>query len=312
MNKDTLLVVGASGFVGKNIIEQLYEKYRIIAVDKKVDDSFFRSFLDVVSIEADITNLQDIEDIIDLYPPNFVVNLVSIVSAERDLSMFSSLIETNLKVLINLFETLQNKSSLRLFVQFGSAEEYGSLCPVPFRECDREYPDSPYALIKQATTNTTLMLHRNYDFPSMVIRPGNLFGKYQSKDKLIPYLMDKLYHGENIEMTPGKQERDFIYCSDLVVSLDGLLGNYKHAIGKIVNIASGVGISLRSLVESAKSLLDSDSKIKFGALPYRKNEMMHFQCDVGLLKSLIPNYRVTDFKIGLYSYLEFLKRSMED
>ncbi|MHC8501877.1 NAD-dependent epimerase/dehydratase family protein, partial [Bacteroides hominis] len=78
--------------------------------------------------------------------------LASIVTAERNMSLFDELISSNLKILLNLYERFKEESLLKLFVQFGSSEEYGSE-QSPFREEDRECPNSPYALVKQLTTN---------------------------------------------------------------------------------------------------------------------------------------------------------------
>lgn len=61
------------------------------------------------------------------YPtPSFIINLASIVTAERDLSLFDGLISSNLKILLNLYDRFKGDDSLRLFIQFGSSEEYGS------------------------------------------------------------------------------------------------------------------------------------------------------------------------------------------
>ncbi|MCZ2614274.1 NAD-dependent epimerase/dehydratase family protein, partial [Bacteroides fragilis] len=74
----------------------------------------------------------------------------------------------------------------------------------------RECPNSPYALVKQLTTNTSMMLYRNYGFPIMVVRPGNLFGPLQNKDKFIPYVVGQLRSGLPLNVSPCEQKRDFI------------------------------------------------------------------------------------------------------
>ncbi len=73
---------------------------------------------------------------------------------------------------------LKNDERLKLFIQFGRSEEYDNNGS-PFVETMREEPNSPYALVKQLTTNTALMLYCNYGFPVMVVRSGNLFGSGQ-------------------------------------------------------------------------------------------------------------------------------------
>ena len=83
------------------------------------------------------------EKIATEYPtPSFIINLASIVTAERDLSLFDGLISSNLKILLNLYDRFKGDDSLRLFIQFGSSEEYGSEGS-PFVETQRERPNSP-------------------------------------------------------------------------------------------------------------------------------------------------------------------------
>ncbi|MCF7939496.1 MAG: NAD-dependent epimerase/dehydratase family protein, partial [Spirochaetales bacterium] len=284
--------------------ELLHETYNIVAVDKKIDRHFYGLYQDVLSYELDISEFDSVKQLVDDNPPDYVVNLVSVVSAARDLSMFSSLIDTNLNVLITLYEALKECEGLKLFIQFGSAEEYGSSSNVPFKEGNREYPDSPYALIKQLTSNTALMLHRNYGFPSMVVRPSNLYGKYQEEGKLIPYIVRTLLKGENLSLTPGEQKRDFLYCSDLVHAIDGLCREALLASGRIINIAAGESVSIKRLVEIVKVNTKSDSKIVFGAFPYRQNEMMDLRCDTNTLHSIIADFKPVSVEKGIQKYIE--------
>lgn len=208
------------------------------------------------------------------------------MTAERDLSLFDELISSNLKVLLNLYERFKGASSLKLFIQFGSSEEYGSIGS-PFKEENREYPNSPYALVKQLTTNTVLMLHRNYGFPAMVVRPGNLFGPGQNKSKFIPYVIDQLRKGEPLNVSPCEQKRDFMYVDDFAGCIHGLLRNYKKCIGEIVNVSSGNSISLKTIIGFYKMKLNSISEIHYGAIPYRKNESLDLRCDIGKLMTIM-------------------------
>jgi nucleoside-diphosphate-sugar epimerase len=217
--------------------------------------------------------------------PSFVVNLVSIVNAERNLELFGELIRTNVNVLLELYGALNGRPNLRLFVQFGSAEEYGPIT-TPFEERNREAPNSPYAIVKQATTNAALMLHKNFGFPAVVVRPGNIFGRYQPVEKLIPYVIAQFKRNETIRLTPGEQKRDFIYAPDLAEPLHGLMKAFTRSRGLVVNVSYGEGVTIRSVVEHIAKRLSSRSLIEFGALPYREGEMMDFSCDIRRLNDL--------------------------
>ncbi len=281
--KERLFLIGGSGFIGKNLVRCLHDKYAISVYDKFIDEAYFTGYADVKTslIELDKDRIPA-----DVDAPDYIVNLASIVTAERDLSLFDSMIASNLKVLLNLYERFKEKSKLKLFIQFGSSEEYGN-DGSPFEETMREEPNSPYALVKQLTTNTAMMLHRNYIFPIMVVRPGNLFGPLQGGKKFIPYVIDCLKQNAPLNVTPCEQKRDFIYADDFAWAIGELLKNHTKAVGQIVNVSSGESLSLKSIIEHCRKVIDSKSKVNYGAIPYRENEMMDLRCSVSKLETII-------------------------
>lgn len=283
MSKERLFLIGGSGFIGKNLVRCLNEKYDICIFDKYIDEAYFSQYPEVKKTLMEL----DKEQIpTEVESPDYIINLASIVTAERDMDLFDNMIASNLKVLLNLYERFKDDKQLKLFIQFGSSEEYGN-DGSPFKETMREEPNSPYALVKQLTTNTAMMLHRNYAFSIMVVRPGNLFGPHQGKTKFIPYVIESLKKGEPLNVTPCQQKRDFIYADDFAWAIGKLLENYTKAVGEIVNVSSGESISLKDVIENCRKAINSTSQVNYGALPYRENEMMDLRCSVAKLESII-------------------------
>lgn len=276
MNKDILYLIGGSGFVGKNMVRCLHEKYAISVFDKYIDREYFASYPDVQCHQIELDKEQISSDIAS---PNYIINLASVVTAERDMSLFDAMIHSNLKVLLNLYERFKDDKLLKLFIQFGSSEEYGEI-ESPFCETAREEPNSPYALVKQLTTNTAMMLYRNCSFPIMVVRPGNLFGPLQSKSKFIPYVIEQLRNNQPLNVTPCEQKRDFIYVDDFVGGIHQLMRVAHVAQGEIVNVSSGKSIALKDIIEHCRKTLDSTSEVNYGAIPYRTNEVMDLRCSM--------------------------------
>lgn len=296
----TLYLIGGSGFIGKNLIDGLEKKYQIYVIDKYIDTVFFSSHPEVKTIQIDLENEQVP---VDLPSPNYIINLASIVTAERDFSLFDTLIASNLKVLLNLYHRFKDDNNLKLFVQFGSSEEYGTEHS-PFVETMREVPCSPYALVKQLTVNAALMLCRNYNFPAMAVRPGNLFGKYQNKTKFIPYMIGQLKQHLPLKVTPCEQKRDFIYAQDFVCLIDGILLNANRCIGEILNVSSGQSVSLKSVLAFCKGELGSSSVVEYGAIPYRNNEVMDLRCSIEKLENIVGH----EIRLDLYQRLkEYIK-----
>lgn len=299
---ERVFLVGGSGFIGKNLVNQFRKNYEVHVIDKFIDEKFFSERPEVKTLKMDLVEEQVPAD----YPlTDYIINLASIVTAERNFALFDGLISSNLKVLLNLYERYKGDNNLKLFIQFGSSEEYGN-DGSPFKETMRECPNSPYALVKQLTVNTALMLHSNYGFPAMVVRPGNLFGKYQNTSKFIPYVIQQLKANAPLNVTPCEQKRDFIYAEDFAWCIEHLVKNYQKAVGEIVNVGSGESITLKEIIEICKSYISSSSVINYGALPYRENEVMDLRCDEDKLASIINNEIKFNITNRLKEYIQTL------
>lgn len=287
---EIIYLVGGNGFIGKNLVKNLALNYRIKVFDKSIDEEYFNSFSNVETCRI---NLEAEKILLEKGSPDYVINLVSVVTAQRDMSLFDKLVSSNIKVLLNLYDSFKEEKKLKLFIQFGSSEEYGGI-KIPFKEEMRECPDSPYALIKQLTTNMAMMLYRNYKFPIMVVRPGNLFGPMQNGNKFIPYVIEHLKNDSSLEVSLCEQKRDFIYVDDFVLALKEILKNYQKCKGEIINISSGKSISLKEVIEICKSALNSKSQVYYGRLPYRENEIMDLKCDIKKFRKIIDKEIVFD------------------
>lgn len=303
MKTETLLLCGGFGFVGKNLVLQLKDHYHLVVLDKNIDHDFVKSIEGIDYLACDFTDKKQLKEIIVKTQPVYIINLISIVTAERDLGLFDDLLKTNLKVLLNLYDACKELDSLEFFLQFGSGEEYGDI-PSPYRETDREQPGSPYALAKQLTTNTATMLYRNYHFPIAVVRPGNLYGRFQSDQKFIPYIIKQLIKNETIKTTPGEQKRDFISVVDFSKGIEGVLKHHQTFIGEIFNLSTGTSVALKDIILGCKEYLHSTSSIAFGAIPYRENEMMDFTLDNSkFIKGTDGEFQF-DFWTGLKKYMD--------
>ena len=295
----SIFLIGGGGFIGKNLVKNLFAEYDISVYDKFIDQDFFSKYPTVKTKEMDL-----VREKIPYYvkTPDYIINLASIVSAERNMSLFDELISSNLKIMLNLFERFKDDEQLKLFVQFGSSEEYGSENS-PFVETQREIPTSPYALVKQLSVNTAMMLYRDFNFPVMAVRPGNVFGPMQAKNKFIPYVVDRLKQGKTLKVTPCEQKRDTIYVDDFCWCIAQQKKNANKCKGEIVNVSSGESIALKRIIEVAKDYLNSSSDILYGALPYRENEVMDLRCSIDKMVSIIGQPIHFDLEKRLIEYI---------
>lgn len=103
----------------------------------------------------------------------------------------------------------------------------------------------------------------------------NFYGEDEPKDRFLHYVIGKLKGNEEVLLTEGDQHRDFIYISDVVEMLGMLLYEQKLKERKgyyNIPLGTGEGPTIREIVEWLRDSLQSQSILKFGAVPKRANE----------------------------------------
>jgi nucleoside-diphosphate-sugar epimerase len=92
----------------------------------------------------------------------------------------------------------------------------------------------------------------------------------------------------DIRLTLGEQRKDFLYVQDVVRAIQLLLAGPDRFGAAFVSLdcGSGQAVSIREFVETVHRLTRSRAVLRFGALPYRENEIMFSQADTSMLQSL--------------------------
>jgi nucleoside-diphosphate-sugar epimerase len=306
-NKKKILITGVNGFVGRNLVEFLSNYNVVIYGVGRRPYSFNRL---EKYYQFDITNYSILQSVIKEIKPNLILNLASIVTASREYDIFLKMININLNVTYYFYQ-IWKKYNLKfdLFVNFGSVEEYGDYPGIICKENLWEKSSSPYAVSKTAATRFIYMAANNELFPAITVRPCMLFGEYQSEEKLIPYVINSLINNQEVKLTGCEQKRDFLYIKRFCNLLLSLICSEKYECGEIYNICSGIQFTLKDIILHIQEKLGaSASKLLFGRLPYRKNEIMDSSISNKKLKDIIEfNIKKSDILDDLDSYLEKVK-----
>lgn len=123
---------------------------------------------------------------------------------------------------------------------------------------------------------------------------------YGERDNhFIEYLIHSMLEPvSQLDLTKGEQKRDFIHINDVVAAYLKIVENLHNIPTNFMNIDVGSGsvISIKELVLLVQKLTqNSVTKLNFGVLPYRKNELMESSVDLSFLKSIgwAPKYDLT-------------------
>jgi UDP-glucose 4-epimerase len=300
-----ILVTGCRGFVGRHLIELLLKEKALVSGIDLSDDGFGNEY------ELGCFSLNDYESLkkhLFRFKPEIIINLASIVSAERSYSNINELMDINFKVIFNFFRAVTELDlKIKLFVNFGSIEEYGDYGSKSCKEDFWERSNSVYALTKTTGSRMIYLLANNERFPAIAVRPSMLFGEFQEKTKFMPYVIDSLKSNNDLFLTGCEQKRDIINVNLFCSLLLKLIESGKYSLGEIYNISSGISIKFKDIVNFIKANIpESGSNIFFGAKDYRINEIMNLKVSNNKIKKIV------DFRTSKEDIFEDIRKYIKN
>jgi len=272
---ERLLIVGGTGFIGKNLaLSSLEQGFKVTVISLNLSADSER--IDGVEyVQADITDFVQLQERLFITTFDYVVNLSGYVNHSRFMEGGQSVIDAHFYGVSNLIQLL-NWKKIKRFVQIGSSDEYGE-APAPQNEEMREFPISSYSMGKVAATHLLQMLSRTEEFPAVTLRLFLVYGEGQSKERFLPQIVQGCLLGKHFPASEGKQLRDFCYVDDITRGI--LLALKSDDVnGEVINLASGVPISIRKIVELVQETIGKGTP-DFGAIPYRIGENMALYAD---------------------------------
>lgn len=118
----------------------------------------------------------------------------------------------------------------------------------------------------------------------------HFYGPGDDPTKFISHIIREfIQEAPQVALTEGRQKRDFIFIDDVVDAFLIVLGQalQKQSGFDYFEVGSGTSTEIRSVVKQIQNLIpDSKTRLSFGALPYRPNEVMESTVDIGALLSL--------------------------
>jgi nucleoside-diphosphate-sugar epimerase len=223
----SLVVTGASGFVGRHLVQVLQRHGRNVICRSARDGD----------IAGGLTAHEPVSHVIHLAGRTFVPD--SWVSPPE-------FYETNLLGTAQVAEFCRRGGARLMLV---SSYVYGRPQRLPIAEDHPVDPFNPYAHSKILAEQVALYYERAFGVPVTIIRPFNLYGPGQDRRFLIPTLLDQVRGGgPQIEVADLRPRRDFLYIDDfvdlLLAALDGDGGIYNAGSGHSVGVQELIDVML--------------------------------------------------------------------
>ena len=267
---DRYLITGFSGFVSRHFLEyleMLKSPVCVLGIDINPPDFGLDRLNHVQSDfqKMDLLDREGIEKIIFQFQPNYILHLASYSSVAFSWENPVISFQNNTNIFLNVLEAVHSINPGIRILSVGSSEEYGALAGgnAIFHEEDALHPISPYAVARVSQEMLSKVYAKGYGLDIVMTRSFNHIGPGQKEIFVISSFAKRL-----VEMKKGDASspklmtgdisliRDFVDVRDVVRAYDGLLK--KGRKGEIYNICTGVGYSLKELVQQMASILDME------------------------------------------------------
>ncbi|HEY8270391.1 MAG TPA: NAD(P)-dependent oxidoreductase [Pseudobdellovibrionaceae bacterium] len=268
--KKKILMTGATGYLGSNLLKNLVPDYDVVILKRQKSNTIrINSILDkVTSVNMEETNFPEL-----FKDQNFSGVIHCATNYGRDENDLDDTIEANLILPLHLLKNaFENK--VEFFINTDTI-------------LDKRI--NYYSLSKSQFKDWFLFFSNK--IKSINIELEHFYGKGDDPSKFVSKIIKDLVLNEkkDLELTLGEQKRSFIYIDDVVNAFRTILENIAQLPAEYSSfqVGSKKQISIRDFVILTKELChNTQTHLKFGALPYRKNEAMSVSLDISKLESL--------------------------
>lgn len=310
----SVLVTGATGFIGSHLVFGLIQEGFDVAIIKRENSDTYRikNILSKLHVyNADICDSEKVSDIISSFKPDAIFHLAAYYAISHKTQEMSCMIDTNVLGTINLLDAAKN-AGVKFFANTSTCFVYED-CTSNLREDAELSPVNLYALTKMQAEFACLFYSKKYKLKTITFRLFPPYGPYDSRRKLIPYLIMSLLKGEPPRMTTGKQKWDFIYVDDIINAYIKLASNYQNLSNEheIINLGTGSAISVQEISSLVKGIIGTELDPLWGSVPHRDNEVWFLSADITKAKNLLNWTPKRQIGEGLSNTINWCKELLE-
>ncbi len=273
LKNKTILITGASGFIGSHLSERLIGNGNFLILIDNFNEYYSgkeKNLLDLtrkyeigkdfILIKKDLrddSTLQEIDHGIDI-----IFHIAAQAGVRYSIKHPVEVMYNNIKSTVKLFEFCLNKN-IKQIVKASSSSVYGNPEYTPVDENHPKNPISPYAVSKLCCEKYAEFYYRLYGLPITSLRFFTVYGARQRPDMAIRKFFDFILNDQGITIFgDGEQLRDFTYISDII---NGVIaaGEIPDAVGEVFNLGCSSPITVNELVNQMYAIANKQKKIQF-------------------------------------------------
>jgi len=263
---DTILVTGATGFLGMNslpVLKSRYQASKLVAVSSR---------------DYDLRRPDECKKMFDTVKPALVVHFAAkvggiLANKKYPVEFFND----NILINTHVFDCAYRSGVKKLITAMGGCS-YPSTATSPISE-DQMWNGFPqkesaaYSTAKKMVLIQSASYREQYGFNSVVMIPGNVYGEYDNysleNSHVIPAMVRKFWDAKSGGKASvplfgsGNPQRDFVYAKDVAETLPFFIEKYDSS--DPVNISSGVATRIRDLAELISGLIGYEGQLLWDA-----------------------------------------------
>lgn len=317
MSLKVAVVTGADGFIGSHLVEALVRDGRQVRALNFYNARGLRGWLDdlhpdlLSAIEICDGDVRDAEQMRRLIKgADQVFHLAALIGIPYSYHAPRSYVDTNVTGTLNILEACREAEVERALV-VSTSEVYGTAREVPIMETHPLQGQSPYSASKIGAEKLAESYGCAFDLPVTVVRPFNTYGPRQSARAVIPTILMQATAGADvIELGDARPTRDFNYVEETAEGMIRLV-ECDAARGKVVNVGTGVEISIEGLVGLVGEILGRELSIRQAEGRQRPpgSEVERLCAGNSKLKALTGWVPALPLREGLVRTLEWIDRN---
>jgi nucleoside-diphosphate-sugar epimerase len=311
LSASRVLVTGAAGFIGANLVRRLLhlgcEVHALVRPSTRLwRIEEIRSRL--VVHQADVLDVGEVRTAFDRAQPQAIFHLASVRGYPVDPEGTRQMLRTSVEGTYNVLDAAAG-AGVGCIVHVGSSLEYGARAS-PLKETDTLEPITLRGSIKAAQTLLCLTLARSTGLPVSVLRAFSVYGPWEPAANLIPTAIVAALRGREIALTPVGYRRDLVFVDDVV---DACLraAETDAAFGEVTNIGSGRQWSNEEVVELVGAITGQNVRSRAGAYPLRPSDTAHWVADITKARRLLGWEPRHDLRRGLEKTVAWLSPRLD-
>lgn len=253
---ETILVTGASGFIGRQIVKDLLALgYHVTGIQFQNNLDFQHENLKMVRLD-----LLDYSAVQDFFANNSFDKLIHLAWYGATKCHTHNINIDWIGASLNILKYFHGKKILLA----GSISEYDFEYGYFKENITPLNNKSLYGKSKAALYEVSQTYCKQNDIDFKWARIFNLYGQYERPQRLMPYVITSMLKGEDVKVSSCTKYQDYLHVNDVS---NAIIKLFESDVQGAVNICSGQPIQLKTIVEKIRELTNFNGKVLYGAIP---------------------------------------------